>query len=432
MALDAVVVMRSDGTVADWNEQAEVIFGWYKEEAVGRFLSDLIIPPQYRKAHVQGLQRYLATGEGPVVNKRIEVTALHKRGREFPVELSIAPVDGAGEVLFLGFLRDITERKRSEQELADREAYLTALIEQTTAGVAQVDERGYFILVNERFCQMLGCTREELLAQRMQDVTHPDDLPGNLSLFERVVAAGESFQIEKRYVRPDGSIIWVSNSVNRVQLGAGEPVAALAVSVDITERKRADQLQQLLINELHHRVKNSLAIVQSIAYQSFKGTNIPSTAKEAFDGRLAALAAANDLLTRENWESTSIQQVIEKAVSPFRTRSDCFVIEGPDLRLQSKTAISLALTLHELGTNAVKYGALSNAAGRVELQWRLEEDRMKLVWRESGGPTVVPPSRRGFGSRLIERSLASELSGRVTIDFRPEGVVCTIDAQFPS
>jgi two-component sensor histidine kinase len=157
-------------------------------------------------------------------------------------------------------------------------------------------------------------------------------------------------------------------------------------------------------------------------------------ARHAFEGRLSALSEAHNLLTREHWGAVSMTQVIGDAVAPHGDDSR-FTLDGPDLPIVPKTAISLALAIHELATNAVKHGALSSAQGRVAIRWaRASRDgkaRLSLVWEELGGPAVDAPARRGFGTRMIERGLAAELSGTVTIDFRPDGVVCTVDAPLP-
>jgi two-component sensor histidine kinase len=175
-------------------------------------------------------------------------------------------------------------------------------------------------------------------------------------------------------------------------------------------------------------VKNTLAIVQGLAHQSFKGHQVPAPVRNAFDGRLAALSAAHNILTEQSWEHASLGEIVEGTIAPYRGRADRIVAEGPDIAIPPKTAVNLALALHELATNASKYGSLSAAAGRVEIRWREENERLRMVWRESGGPPVEPPATRGFGTRMIERGLASELGGAVKIDFRPEGVVCTLDA----
>ena len=202
------------------------------------------------------------------------------------------------------------------------------------------------------------------------------------------------------------------------------------MSFDITRRKRSEQHQMLLIHELNHRVKNTLAIVQAIAQQSFKGEALSAEARRAFEGRLAALSAAHNLLTRSNWESASIRQVIDDAMAAYRA-GDRIRISGPDLRLAPKAAVSLAMAVHELATNAVKYGALSTPAGQVDIAWTAEDGRLLWTWRESGGPPVAAPARRGFGSRMIERGLAAELRGEARLDFPPGGLVCTLSAPLP-
>jgi two-component sensor histidine kinase len=254
--------------------------------------------------------------------------------------------------------------------------------------------------------------------------------------------AGETIDVETVRLAKDGRAVNVAMTASQM-LGPDDTVLGVAaVARDITQRKRTERelhetrdRQRMLINELNHRVKNSLAIVQAIAQQSFKGAHSSPEARAAFEGRLAALSAAHDLLTRENWETASMVKVIEDAVAPYRGQKGRFAIDGPDLRLPPKTAVSLALALHELATNAVKYGALSTSEGRIEIKWKIERDdgreQLRLVWRETGGPLVSVPEKRGFGTRLIERSLAAEFEGKVDIDFLPEGVVCTVLAPLP-
>jgi two-component sensor histidine kinase len=203
------------------------------------------------------------------------------------------------------------------------------------------------------------------------------------------------------------------------------------VMSDVTDRKLADQRRQLLINELNHRVKNTLAIVQGIAAQTFRGR--ADEQARIFQGRLLALSTAHNVLTRENWESAGLQEIVADAVRPFHDPGGGQRIDakGEDVRLAPKTAVALAMALHELGANAVKYGALSAPEGRVDLSWTCRDDRLRLTWRESGGPPVAPPERQGFGARMLQRGLAAELGGKVSIDFEPSGVVCSVDAPLP-
>jgi two-component sensor histidine kinase len=202
---------------------------------------------------------------------------------------------------------------------------------------------------------------------------------------------------------------------------------------DITDRKQAEEQRTLLIHELNHRVKNTLATVQSIASQTLRNAPTMRDAKEALEGRLIALARAHDVLTRESWEGAELKDIVGQAIAPYTSRDENrFHVSGPEIRLSPRMALALAMALQELATNAVKYGALANATGEIRITWDVEpalpKPRIHLRWEESGGPPVRAPNRRGFGSRLIERSLSQDLNGIARIEFRPTGIVCTVDA----
>ena len=201
----------------------------------------------------------------------------------------------------------------------------------------------------------------------------------------------------------------------------------------LDQARRAAEHQQLLIGELNHRVKNTLATVQSIVTQTLRTNATSEDAKEAVQMRLLALSRAHDVLTRESWEGADLIEVVTRALEPYQTSNENRIhLGGPHVRLTPRMSLALAMALHELATNAVKYGALSNKIGIVEVSWTVENGaappRLNLRWVERGGPPVKAPSRRGFGSRLIERSLAQDLDGHVEIAFVPTGVVCTVDA----
>ena len=196
------------------------------------------------------------------------------------------------------------------------------------------------------------------------------------------------------------------------------------------QRKRFERHQQLLVGELNHRVKNTLAIVQSLTHQSFNSSVPPQEAIRRFEGRLQALASAHNLLTQRNWDDASIEDVAVAALAPF-CPAGRRTIAGPNVNVPPQTAVSLVLALHELATNAVKYGALSNDHGRVFVRWTISGETLELIWSEEGGPKVVPPATRGFGTRMIERTLAAEFGGTVTLQFAPEGVRCTVVAPLP-
>jgi two-component sensor histidine kinase len=214
--------------------------------------------------------------------------------------------------------------------------------------------------------------------------------------------------------------------------GAEKAVRYAGTIQDITAQKMAERNQQIMVAELNHRVKNVLAIVQSLAFQTLRGSAVPEEVAETFSGRLQALASAHDLLTEEKWEGANIRGIALGALEPLAPDvSRRIAIEGEDLQLNPQVAVSLSMALHELATNAAKYGALSNHQGRVELSWRVvahSDPRLHIDWRERGGPTVTAPDHNGFGTRMISRVIGSNMNGKVDLSFDPEGVHCAIDA----
>jgi two-component sensor histidine kinase len=201
------------------------------------------------------------------------------------------------------------------------------------------------------------------------------------------------------------------------------------VARDITERRRAEETKELLVKELQHRVKNTLATVQAIAAQTFR--DVPDEQRQSFSGRIEALAKVQNVLTRHNWTRAPVGDVVENSLAPFREQArERFQTEGPEASLGANNSSLLAMILHELGTNAVKYGALSNGGGRVSVTWAVVDGergaRLSLLWRELNGPPVEPPRRRGFGSTLIERALQGE-NGKARLEFAPSGVNCALE-----
>ena len=207
---------------------------------------------------------------------------------------------------------------------------------------------------------------------------------------------------------------------------------AEALGAAAAELRQREEARRLLIDELNHRVKNTLATVQSIAAQSLKGLGDGAVeGRQAFDARLFALSRTHNVLTRESWGGAELGTLVAEAIRPFRGEEAARLsVDGPPVRVAPQTALSLTMVLHELCTNAAKYGALSNAAGQVEIRWSLHPDeagrRLCLTWRERGGPLVGPPARKGFGSRLIERGLAGPVEGQTTLAFEPDGLVCVL------
>lgn len=419
--------MRTDGRVADWNACAEKTFGWTREQAVGQLMDGLIIPPEHRSAHWAGLHKYLETGTGLVIDHRIEISAIDRDGRQFPVELSITEATYDGEIVFIGFVRDISDRRAAEAALRDSEARLAATYNHALVGIGEVDRTGKFFRANEQFSVITGYSPEELRTKTFFDLTHSEDIEVEQQLFDQLWRGErDTYQREKRFVRKDGTIIWVELSASVVRGPDEASSYGVRIIRDVTDRRRAEDHQRLLIAELNHRVKNSLAVVQGLAHQTFKPDRVPPDLIATFEGRLSALAAAHDLLMKQSWAATPIASVIAAALKPFEEGEGRFSASGPEILLSPASSVSLTLGLHELATNAAKYGALANSSGRVAVEWRSTDGEFDLTWTEHGGPPVEVPSRRGFGTRLLERAVAQDLGGTVDLRFDPKGVICTI------
>ncbi len=301
-ALDPVVVMDLGGNIIGWNDHAAASFGWTAEEAHGQRLSALIVPPAYREAHERGLAHYIATGEGPVLNRRIEVAAQNRAGEEFPIELSVAPSDQFGERLFIGFLRDISERK------------------------AQAER------------------------------------------------------------------------------------------------------QQRILQESEHRVKNMLTVVAAIAQQTARVSPDVNSFTTAFAGRLESLAKAHELLVGQVWHDVSLTALVERVlradVSAGRAQ-----FGGPEILLKPGQVLGLSMILHELYTNAVKYGALCNEDGRLALDWTQDDRTVELEWRERGVPCTSDVPGSGFGHRMIAMSVKSDLKGTIDRQWQSDGLTAVL--RFP-
>ena len=430
-ALDCIITVAHDSSILEWNAAAERTFGFVRDAVLGRDLAQLIIPPEFREQHYQGMARYLATGEGPVLRQRIELEALRADGSRFPVELAISPINIGGQPHFTAYLRDITERKRTEAALRVSEQRLRATYEHAFVGIAEVDLNGRFLRVNEEFTSITGFSREELLSRTFAEITHLDDRKIDLERFHSQIAGEvEDYIVEKRYIHKNGQIVWIELHASLVYDQEGSALYGVRVVRDISERKRAEQHREMLINELNHRVKNTLATVQSIASQTLRNASTMQEAKTGLEARLFALARVHDVLTEESWEGANLREILTNAVAPFQGEgAERFRCHGPEVRLPPKMALAFAMALQELATNAVKYGALSNASGEVGITWVIDKSgRLQLRWTESGGPPVLTPTRRGFGTRLIERGLADGLNGDVKLHFAPLGLVCTIEA----
>ena len=345
------------------------------------------------------------------------------RERRRPSALELRLVETLSQTAALALARNEHETAVARQRLT-----LDLAMEAAEMGAWRYTVADNICMYDERATRLYGLSDGRFLHDEagVKRMIHPGDQARMWAAVKVAVdPAGEGrYDVEYRVRQPDASWRWVSCWGLVEFEGQGllrRPVAIAGASRDITAVKRAEERQQLLINELNHRVKNMLATVQSVAYQTMKGTDDPHVMRQVFDSRLMSLARAHDLLTHHHWSGADVAAVVDKALEPFM--SGQFDIKGDPLHLSPGQALALSMALHELATNAVKHGALSVPTGRVQIDWLIDDNVFTFTWRESGGPLVIPPTRRGFGTRLLEQGVASDLGGLAKTFYAATGVV---------
>jgi PAS domain S-box-containing protein len=391
-------------------------------DVIGRRMKEL--EPNHERHWFEIYGRIVRTG----IAERFEDRA-DALGRWY--EVFAFPVDEPRQKRLALIFRDILDRRRTEMALRKSEERARAMVSASSDIIYRMsadwqemkllDGRGILADTDTASVRWVG---EYLLEEDRADV---------LAAIETAIREKSVFEFEHRVRQADGSAGWTLSRAIPILDEQGDILEWFGMAADITERRQAVEHLRLVANELNHRVKNNLAMVQAIAMQTFRNGADPAQALNRFSERLVALAAANDLLTGERWAGVDLRGALLQAVSSHCDAPDRLRMEGPEVEISAKSALALTLAGHELATNATKYGAWSQASGSVSISWRVSEDgRLKIEWRERDGPPVTPPSSRGFGSRLIERGLALELNGQASLDFEPGGLVCRIDATLPS
>jgi PAS domain S-box-containing protein len=369
----------------------------------------------------------IALKEGRPV-RGVEAIAERPDGSRVPFMPFPTPLYGASGVLLgaVNMLVDITDRNRA----SEYEQRLISIITSSDDAILSKDLNGTITSWNRGAEQLFGYTADETIGKPITMLIPIERRNEEPTILARIRSGERVDHYETIRQRKDGSLIEISLTVSPIKNAEGEIIGASKIARDITERRRAQEQQNLLLGEMKHRVRNTLATVQAIATQTLRSA--ASEDRDAFLARLRALAGAHDLLTLERWNQAPIGDVVADALNAFQgSHGGRILIAGPkDAVLDAHKSMLLAMALHELATNAIKYGALSNESGRVSVSWDLmpgdEAQRLKFVWREGGGPPVKLPERKGFGSVLIERALQRELGG-VEYTFDPGGVTCTLE-----
>jgi PAS domain S-box-containing protein len=392
--------------------------------ADARVLYDQIAPED--RSRLAAAEEAAIRNEGPF---DIEVGFVHPDGARRWYRLSSAPrPQPDGSVLWDGIQLDVTESRVARDALATEQERLGLVVEATGLGLWDYDVTAGALVWDDRVRALHGMPPGAPVDyERYVAGLHPEDRNAVIGAYADALASGASgYQVEHRTVGEDGAVRWVLGCARILRDPAGTPVRVIGSLLDLTERKRAEEHLQLMVHELNHRVKNSLAVVQAIARRTLHAGGVSAEISESLGSRLLALAQAHDLLTAESWAGADLAAVAARTLDAFgvhrRVRA-----EGPPVRLQPSAAVTLSLVFHELAVNAIKYGALSRDSGRVEIGWSLEPPgQLRLEWRERGGPPVRKPNRLGFGAQLIERGAAAELGGRATLEYHPDGLICVL------
>ncbi|TMJ69561.1 MAG: PAS domain S-box protein, partial [Alphaproteobacteria bacterium] len=395
----AIYTTDKDGRITFYNEAAELMWGRKPTLGDDQWCGSwkLYWPDGTMLPHDEcPMAIALKTGK-PV--RGVEAVAERPDGTRVPFAPYPTPIfDASGELAgAVNMLVDLTHRKLAEEN-AQR---LAAIVTSSDDAIISKDLNGIIKSWNRGAERLFGYNSEEAIGRPVTLLIPPERLDEEPSILERLRRGERIDHYETVRRRKDGSLVDISLTVSPIVSADGRIIGASKIARDITERKRAQEQQKVLLAEIMHRVKNTLATVQAIASQTLR--RAPADEQGAFTARLHALSKAHDLLTSDKWDRAPLRAVVGAAVEPFE--KERFTLEGPESWFNASMSLQVTLALHELATNAAKYGALHNRSGQVHLTWELlDVGRLKLCWRETGGPTVRPPEHKGFGSILIEHT----------------------------
>jgi PAS domain S-box-containing protein len=485
---DAIVSKDLNGIIQTWNAAAQRMFGYTAEEIIGKPVLTLI--PIDRHHEEDEILSRIRSGDRI---EHFETIRRHKDGTLLDISLTVSPVKNAeGKVIGASKIaRDIRERKRAEARLhtqtkrletlyrvtqeISRDLDLQRIVQSVTDLATEVsgarfgaffynvlDQKGEWYLLytlsgapREAF-ERFGMPRNTAVFDptfRGEGIVRSDDIrkdprygknnphfgmpKGHLPVVSYLavpvisstgqIHGGLFFGHDQPGVFTDEAEFMVSAIAAQAAVAMDNARLHQASQAEIEERRKAEEVKELLLHEIKHRVKNTSGTIQAMVMQTFRSAN--KQEHDAFVARLHALSEAHDLLTQRNWQHADVRDVVERSLAAFSNGGTRVLASGPSVEVSPSKALVIAMLLHELGTNAVKYGALSNAEGRVDLAWKIEpqgdRQRLALHWMEIGGPSVSPPTRKGFGTRMIERALQAE-GGSAKLEFQPRGLTCAI------
>jgi PAS domain S-box-containing protein len=459
-AADALCLHQVDGRILDVNRRMCTTLGYSREELLALSVLDIDVNASMDETALTASR--LVPGV-PMTRERV---LRRKDGSTVPIELGLSVIVSGRKRLMLGMARDITDRKRAEQAQGKAQRALEERVRERTqhlevvnrrleeeirgrqrseAALRESEERfrtlaerslllaweadahtWQFTYVGPQAPDVLGYPVEEWYRPDFWvDRLHPDDRGRIVADRRQQAATAVDYELEYRMLAADGRLVWFQDVVHVIRGDEG-PRTLRGFMIDITTRKRAVEARQFLVQELDHRVKNTLSTVQAVAELTLRTATSLKGFGDSFRGRIAALARMHAAIWRNKGTPLRLRELAELSLAPFGREGERASIDGVEVMIPVQSAGALGLVLHELATNAVKHGALSVTSGSVRLAWHRDADRLCMSWRESGGPIVTEPVRRGFGSTLIKESIPYELGGSVALEFAARGVQCTI------
>jgi PAS domain S-box-containing protein len=416
LSYEPMLAWKLDGPIEFWNAGAERLYGFSPGEAIGQS-SHAILRTKFSSSLSQVCAQLRDTGQWSG-----ELRHTCKDGREVIVDSRMQLLDDT----VLEVNRDITDRKQIENALGETEQrlrWLASIVESSDDVIVSKNLDGIVTSWNRGAERIFGHTAAEAIGQPISIVIPEDRQDEERDILTRIKRGERIDHFETIRQRKDGSLIVVSLTVSPVKNAEGKIVGASKIARDITEQKRSQERIATLAREAEHRSKNVLATVQAAVNLSRADTS--EDLKKAIEGRIQALANVHSLFVESRWIGADLSAIAAQELGPYSAQGRVG-IEGPAVLLEPNTAQAFAVSLHELGTNAAKYGSLSENMGQVGLEWVQSADReLVLRWTERGGPPVEPPTRKGFGSRVIT-GMIEQLKGKVRFDWQPGGLVCEI------
>lgn len=422
-AMDAIITVNEEQLVVVFNPAAERMFGLPVSEALGQPISRFI-PERHHGQHAEHIRRFLETGD---TNRQMgslgAVSGVRRGGEEFPIEASISQVQVGGERLATVILRDITERRAAEVALLDSRRRMEAIVESAMDALITIDEEQRIIVFNPAAERMFGVPAAEAIGTSIERFIPERFRAGHRQHILNFKDAG----ITNRRMgalgavsalRADGEEFPVEASISHVQFGRVK--LGTVILRDIAERRANEEARNLLAREVDHRAKNALAVVEAVV--SLTRADSKEAFVDAVRGRISALGRAHSLLAQNSWQGADLAQIVSDETASYG-RDGQVAIDGPSVRLSPKAVQPIGLLVHELATNAVKYGALSTERGQVRVRWSVHDGgELEIGWEEAGGPAVEAPAAYGFGTTLIRQVITRQLAGSLDIAWPASGV----------